>query len=249
MQQQPAQQQQQQSAQQQQQQQAIAATRQQMQAPPPNQPQNEQPTQPTNPQAQQNQQGQQGQMQSQQQVSQAQVQAHQQAQQMNMASQPMQQQAMKEIMLRNRNEQMKGQCTLVLKSFGDNLSAFSQTTKPVEMYMHNGMELSQAMSQKQQEDLNIWENFVAKFFSANGVLRHSVWVVDDKKDGGEHKQYEVTFPALARYFYTHFESGVKNMQMTMEKGSEKDLANNCYYLESAKSSFIYWFDKGSHVSA
>ncbi|EIC06668.1 hypothetical protein OR221_3250, partial [Microbacterium laevaniformans OR221] len=59
----------------------------------------------------------------------------------------------------------------------------------------------------------------------------------------------ITFPALARYFYTHFESGVKNMQMIMEKGTEKELPNHCNYISSDKSSFIYWFENGSQVSA
>ena len=49
-------------------------------------------------------------------------------------------------------------------------------------------------------------------------------------------------------FHTHFESGVKNMQMVMEKGSEKELPNSGHYIESQKSSFIYWFDNGSQVS-
>ena len=43
-------------------------------------------------------------------------------------------------------------------------------------------------------------------------------------------------------------AGIKNIQMIMEKGSEKELPNNGYYIESQKSSFVYWFDNGSHVS-
>ena len=38
------------------------------------------------------------------------------------------------------------------------------------------------------------------------------------------------------------------MQMVMEKGSEKELPNNGHYIESQKSSFVYWFDNGSQVS-
>lgn len=72
-----------------------------------------------------------------------------------------------------------------------------------------------------------------------------MWIVDEQTT----KQYEITFPALARYFCTHFESGVKNMQMIMEKGTEKELPNNCNYISSEKSSFIYWFENGSQVSA
>lgn len=83
------------------------------------------------------------------------------------------------------------------------------------------------------------------FFSPTGVLRHSVWIIDEQTT----KQYEITFPALARYFCTHFESGVKNMQLIMEKGTEKELPGHCNYISSEKSSFIYWFENGSQVSA
>jgi len=39
------------------------------------------------------------------------------------------------------------------------------------------------------------------------------------------------------------------MQMVMEKGTEKELPNHCNYISSEKSSFIYWFENGSQVSA
>jgi hypothetical protein len=39
------------------------------------------------------------------------------------------------------------------------------------------------------------------------------------------------------------------MQMIMEKGTEKELPNHCNYISSEKSSFIYWFENGSQVSA
>jgi hypothetical protein len=75
-------------------------------------------------------------------------------------------------------------------------------------------------------------------------MRHAVFDMQENTN----KQYEITYPALPRYFHTHFESGVKNMQMIMERGSERELPNNGHYIESQKSSFVYWFDNGSQVS-
>lgn len=124
-----------------------------------------------------------------------------------------------------QGEKIKGQCLMKLMQFGDHLSNFGGT--------------------KQRDDLNYWLTFVDRFFSPKGVLRHSVWLVDETSN----KQYEITFPALARYFHTHFESGIKNMQMIMERGSEKELPNNGHYIESQKSSFVYWFDNGSQLVA
>ncbi|KAF4612541.1 hypothetical protein G7Y89_g15591 [Cudoniella acicularis] len=114
-----------------------------------------------------------------------------------------------------------------------------------QAYMANGTQRLAAQGSKQKDDLNYWLQFVEKFFSPKGVLRHSVWIVDETSN----KQYEITFPALARYFHTHFESGIKTMQLIMEKGTEKDLPNNGHYIESPKSSFVYWFDTGSQLVA
>jgi len=133
--------------------------------------------------------------------------------------------AMLQQQQQRQGEKIKGQCLMKLMQFGDHLSNFGGT--------------------KQRDDLNYWLTFVDRFFSPKGVLRHSVWLVDETSN----KQYEITFPALARYFHTHFESGIKNMQMIMERGSEKELPNNGHYIESQKSSFVYWFDNGSQLVA
>ena len=134
-----------------------------------------------------------------------------------------------------------------LMQFADHLSKFGGSSKPLQAYMANGAQRLAAQGMKQREDLDYWLVFVDQFFSQKGVLRHSVWIVDDRETSN--KQYEITFPALARYFHTHFESGIKNIQMIVEKGSEKELPHNGHYIESQKSSFVYWFDTGSHVSA
>jgi hypothetical protein len=147
------------------------------------------------------------------------------------------------LMHQRPRDQIKGHCILRLVQFGDHLSQFVVSSKSIETYMSGGAQLLDAQGTKQRDDLNYWSDFVEQFFSTRGVLRHSVWIVDERAS----KQYEITFPALARYFYAHFESGIKNMQMITERAKEKELPHNCHYIESQKSSFIYWFENGSQV--
>lgn len=171
---------------------------------------------------------------------QANMQQQQQAQQQQQQAAAMLQQQAQQ----RQGEKFKGQCLMKLMQFGDHLANFGVSSKPLQAYMANGAQRLAAQASKQTDDLNYWLNFRDRFFSPKGVLRHSVWVVDDSSN----KQYEIAFPALARYFHTHFESGIKNMQMIMEKGTEKELPNNGHYIESQKSSFVYWFDNGAQVS-
>jgi hypothetical protein len=158
-------------------------------------------------------------------------------------AQQQQQVAASALMQQRPRDQIKGHCILKLVQFGDHLSQFVVSSKPIEFYMSRGAQILDAQAMKQRDDLAYWAEFVETFFSIRGVLRHSVWDIDENTT----KQYEVTFPALARYFFTHFESGIINMQMIIEKAKEKELANNCHFIESQKSSFIYWFDNGSQV--
>lgn len=132
-----------------------------------------------------------------------------------------------------------------LMAFADHLSSFTTCTRPLEAYSANPAHRTAAKGAKQRDDLTYWVTFVERFFSAKGGLRHSVWVMDERSN----KQYEITYPALPRYFYTHFESGIKGMQMVFVKGSEKELPNNNYYIESQKSSFVYWFENGAQLVA
>ena len=85
-----------------------------------------------------------------------------------------------------------------------------------------------------------------RFFSKFGVFRHSIHIMDDDETD---KQYEITFPVLPRYFRTHFESGVRNMQLVLDKGTtDRALPGDCHWIENTKSSLVYWFESGSHVS-
>lgn len=108
-----------------------------------------------------------------------------------------------------------------------------------------------AQSSKPRDDLSYWQGFVAQFFAERGVFRLNLFIYPNNEanaeEQGTSKQYEITQPALARYFHTHFTSGIRNMQLTFEKGTiDRPLPNNCHFIENPKASLIYWYDN-SHV--
>ncbi|KAH7248067.1 LIM-domain binding protein-domain-containing protein [Fusarium solani] len=151
----------------------------------------------------------------------------QQQHQMNAAAQQL---AIQNSMLQQqqRRDNMKGQCLLKLMQFSEHLSGYPGS--------------------KGRDDLSYWNAFVARFFSQNGVFRHSLHITDaeDTTD----KQYEIAYPAIARYFHTHFGSGVKNMQLIMDKGvTDRPLPGDCHCIENSKASLVYWFETGSHLVA
>lgn len=122
---------------------------------------------------------------------------------------------------------MKGHCLLKLMQFAEHLSGYPGT--------------------KQKDDLSYWTEFVHRFFSPRGVWKQTLHTVDDHEGD---KQYEIGFPTLARYFSTHFESGVTNIQLILEKGTtDKPLTGDCHYIENSKASLQYWFEDRSHLVA
>lgn len=98
-----------------------------------------------------------------------------------------------------------------------------------------------------KDDLSYWNSFVSRFFSTNGVFRHTLHIID--ADETTDKQYEIAYPAIARYFHTNFSSGVRNMQLVMNKGTtDRPLPADCHFIENTQASLVYWFETGSHVS-
>lgn len=92
-------------------------------------------------------------------------------------------------------------------------------------------------------DLAYWQNFVAKFYSPMGVLRQGVW---NAQVGS--KQFEISTPALARYYLTQYTSGIRHIQMVMEGAREQESPNGGHIVESGRTSFIYWFTNDCQVS-
>ncbi|KAK3304208.1 LIM-domain binding protein-domain-containing protein [Chaetomium strumarium] len=177
------------------------------------------------------------------QVTQAQQQAQmiaqvQQAQQQQAQQQQAQQQAQQQhaanlaSLMQQRRDQMAlkgGMHQLKMLQFCEQLSGFPGS--------------------KGRDDLDYWNKFVQHFFSQKGIFRHTI-LVRDGEDQGQEKQYEIAYPALARYFHTHFESGVKHMQLVLDKGTaERPLPNDCHLIENQKASLVYWFEDNSHLVA
>lgn len=181
----------------------------------------QQPQQPGQ-QGQQGQQPQQGQQQGQQSVSQTMQMT---PQQQHMAAQQM---AMNTHMLQQRLMNMKNQCLLKLMLFSEHLSAYP--------------------GPRAKDDLSYWNAFVTLFFSQVGIFRHSLHITDNEE--ASHKQYDIAFPAIARYFHTHFGSGVKSMQLVLDKSViDRPLPNDGISIENPTATFVYWFDSGSHLIA
>jgi hypothetical protein len=97
------------------------------------------------------------------------------------------------------------------------------------------------------DDLQYWKNFVERFFSRNGVFRHSLLIKEG--DGKEERLYELQCAVLDRYFLTHFTKGIKSMQLVLEKGLiDRQLPGDFHFIECQKANLVYWFESGSHVS-
>lgn len=74
-------------------------------------------------------------------------------------------------------------------------------------------------------------------------MRQALWNSTTR----ETKQFEITTQVLARYYFTLFESGVRNVQIMLENTRETVLPNQGHIVDSPKASFIYWFENGCHV--
>ena len=97
-------------------------------------------------------------------------------------------------------------------------------------------------SRDEAHDLLYWQEFVDRFYSPVGVLRQGVY---NRQSGS--KQFEISTPALARYYLTQFNSGIRHIQMLVEGVRETASSTGGHIVESAKTSFIYWFTNDSQV--
>lgn len=130
-------------------------------------------------------------------------------------------------MQQQRREHIKAQCLMKLSQLSEHLSGCPAT--------------------RSRDDLSYWNELVGRFFSRSATFRHTLHASAEGEDTGP-RQYDITFPAIARYFHTHFGSGVKSMQLTLGQGTaDRPLPGDGYLIENPKASFIYWFETGSHL--
>jgi hypothetical protein len=129
-----------------------------------------------------------------------------------------QQQTQAAMMMQQQQQRLnrQGQATLCLHSYAEHLGNFA--------------------SRGEAADFMFWHNFVEKFYSPGGVLRQGVW----STQGGS-KQFEISTPALARFYVTQFNTGIKQIQLVVEGARERDLPNGGHIVEAPKAYFIYSF--------
>ncbi|KAL4968494.1 LIM domain-binding protein [Aspergillus stella-maris] len=107
---------------------------------------------------------------------------------------------------------------------------------------HFAEQISNFQSKNEASDLAYWSNFVEKFYSPSGVLRQGVF---NSQAGA--KQFEIATPALARYYFTQFTSGIRQIQMVTEGAREREAPNGGHIVECPKANFIYWFTNNSQL--
>lgn len=127
-----------------------------------------------------------------------------------------------------------------LFTFADYLGQFSVSFP--KRQSDDGELILLAQTRKEPNSQNYWQSFVDRFFSQTGVLRTQLWCASDQST----KKYEIANPVLARYYWTHFESGFQNIQMTLEQIVEKDLPNGGHFVECSRCTFFNWMKDG-HV--
>ncbi|KAJ5720464.1 Transcriptional activator ptaB [Penicillium malachiteum] len=125
------------------------------------------------------------------------------------------------ILLQRMNRQYNSPA-LILNSYAEHLSAFQ--------------------SRGEALDLAYWTAFVDRFFSPMGVLRQGIW---NSQTGS--KIFEISTPALARYYLTQFTSGIRHIQMIVEGATECEGVNGGHVVDSGRTSFIYWYTNESQV--
>ncbi|WEW57205.1 hypothetical protein PRK78_002667 [Emydomyces testavorans] len=103
-------------------------------------------------------------------------------------------------------------------------------------------QLSAYSNRNPAQGLAYWQTFVEQFYSPVGVLRQGVW---NAQRGS--KQFEISTPALARYYWTQFNSGIRQIQMIVEAAVDKDLPTGGQVVESPRTFFLYWFDNGCQL--
>ena len=139
---------------------------------------------------------------------------------------------------------LKPNALFSLYQFADSLSGFTVSVifKPLEDPACIEMNTNFSQSRGESHDFMYWHRFVEQFYAPSGSLRQGVW------DAGQgRKQFEILTPALPRYYYTQFNSGIKHIQMIVEGAKEKDMSNGGRLVESDKTSFIYWFANDCQV--
>lgn len=103
--------------------------------------------------------------------------------------------------------------------------------------------LSQSSSDTEKSSkLDTWQQFVSMFFTPEGVLRQQLW---NSRDSGD-KRYQLSVAALPRFYWSHFTSGIKHMDIHLERARESDLPSGGHMVEG-RTTVSYVFENDSRL--
>ncbi|EXJ95424.1 hypothetical protein A1O1_00545 [Capronia coronata CBS 617.96] len=92
-------------------------------------------------------------------------------------------------------------------------------------------------------DLEYWEQTIARYFSPFGSIRQQLF---SSKNGD--KSFQLQFPSLARYYHTHFASGVKQILLQSYDHNQSKLPNGGVHIWSSNASLTYVFHNDIRVT-
>lgn len=125
--------------------------------------------------------------------------------QLQFRQQAMQQQQARAAQQAQQANAQSGMFILKLMNFNDHLSNFSLDNENSAAYGKN---------------ITHWHNFVEKHFAPDGRLIIGFPGATDQTGNATRKSFEVLRPNVARYFYTHFDSGASSLRLHTEHARE-----------------------------
>jgi hypothetical protein len=99
-------------------------------------------------------------------------------------------------------------------------------------------------SPEQPNDLSYWEALIRKYFSVFGCLKQQYFNSRNQSD----KSYQLLFPSLARFFLTHFSTGIKQILLQSYDHTQSRTANGNTCVKSESASLTYVFHNDIRVT-
>ncbi|KAK9766993.1 hypothetical protein K7432_003508 [Basidiobolus ranarum] len=100
------------------------------------------------------------------------------------------------------------------------------------------------MSEASKFDIEHWRKFTSEFYAESGLMKYSVRNSQFK----DVRVFELNTSLLPRFYLINFESGVTEMNLTLENPQEYVLPNESHVVECTRANFIYHFDNDVQVT-
>lgn len=97
---------------------------------------------------------------------------------------------------------------------------------------------------KQPLDIEYWSEVMAKYYSPTGSMRQQIYNNKNQSD----KSFQLQYPSLARFYYSHFANGVRKIFMQSFEHAQEQLPNGGYHVVSRKLYLTYEYADGLRVT-